>query len=245
MRLPLAVLGLFLAAVPCRSNPFDDFRAEAGARFAVAGTAFAKDFGGLIGAADFHSARLPKLGGFDVGVSAAAQAEPSTDNTILRAAGVKAFGVPVVRAEAGLPFGFSVFARGVGFQGATLVGGGARYQVYKSGLVVAIPDVAVTLGYDVLNHSVLEISHVGGSVQASFNIPVVKPFVGVGYDSTEVKAKQPAAIAGAKATGRGERLTLGASLTPFPFTYLFGAYNLLHGESSVSLGLGVRFGGLL
>jgi len=226
------------------ADPYADFRAN------VAESAlkpFAKDFGGLIGASDFHSAKVPKLGGFDIGVSATIQSKPTAENIALTNAGVKAFGIPLVRVEVGLPMGFSVFARGISATGASLFGGGARYQVYKSGLLIAVPDVAVTIGYDALSHDVLKLTHLGFSAQASWNIPIIKPFVGLGFDSTTVEVKQAltTALVGISAKGTGVRITAGASLTLIPFTYLYGAYSMLHGQTAVSLGLGVRFGGIL
>jgi len=238
-----AALALGVAS-GARANPYEDFKNQVSATLIEP---FAKDLGGIIGSTDFHSARVPGVPGFDVGVAASVQFEPAAENLALKNAGVEEFGLPMVRAEAGLPFGFSVFLRGIGGGGASLVGGGARYQIYKSGLLLAIPDVAVTAGYDKLGHDVMDVTHFGGSVQASWNIPIIKPFVGVGFDSTKVEVKQAVAVgvAGLEATGKGSRMTVGATLTLIPFTYLFGSYSILHGESSAQGGLGVRFGGIL
>ena len=43
----------------------------------------------------------------------------------------------------------------------------------------------------------------------------------------------------------GTRLTVGASITPFPLTYVFGAYTVAHGQGMAQAGLGMRFGGVL
>jgi len=228
-------------AAPAAANPIQDFKNQATQGVLKP---FARDFGGLLGASDFHSARVSGLGGFDVGILGSVQFKPSRDNVALKNTGVQAFGVPLLRVEAGLPLRLGVFLRGVSAYGATLIGGGVRYQIYKSGLIMAIPDIAVTVGYDTLRHSILDLNHLGGSIQASFNIPVIKPFAGFGYDSTQIKVAEPAALAGLKATATGTRLTLGVSMTPFPFSYIFGAYSLMHGESGAQFGVGARFGGL-
>jgi hypothetical protein len=240
-----AVLLAAAASAPAQASPFDDLITNLAQSTLKP---FAQDFGGLIGATDFHSARVPKLGGFDVGLVGAVQSQPSTDNVALNAAGVDAFGLPLLRVEAGLPLGFSVFARGIGVQSASIIGGGVRYQLYRSGLVMAIPDVAVSAAYDKLTHDNVSLGHFGASVQASFNIPIVKPFAGVGFDTTKATVETnagPVNLQGVSATGSGARFTLGASVTPFPFTYLQAAYQNLHGESGFSFGLGVRFGGLI
>ena len=140
--------------------------------------------------------------------------------------------------------------RGVAASGVSLVGGGARYQVYDSGLIIAIPDVAVTVGYDKLSHDVIGLKHFGASVQASFNIPILKPFIGFGFDNTTLELKQatdPVLTALLPLEGKksGTRLTIGANLTLIPFTYLYGAYHRINGQGGASFGLGVRFGGIL
>jgi len=232
-----------LAAPPLWAGTIEDIKNQASEALIAP---FAKDLGGLVGATDFHSASVPKLGGFDIGLVVSSQSALSDE---LVAVGISALAIPMVRAEAGLPFGVSVFVRGTGVQGATLIGGGARYQLYDSGLILAIPDVAVTVGLDKLSHDVLDMSHLGVSVQASFNIPVIKPFIGLGYDRTTVELKQatkiPEQLLPLEATASGTRLTVGANLTLIPFTYLYGAYSLLHDETGIEIGLGIRFGGIL
>ena len=73
-RLLLTLVFAALAAGTARANPFDDFQG------AVQGDiqSFARDFGGMIGASDAHNAKMPSLGGFDVGVGATV-VKPSTD----------------------------------------------------------------------------------------------------------------------------------------------------------------------
>jgi len=241
VRKTILALGMaVLTAAPLSAGPFEDFKNQA-----TQGDLkpFAQDFGGLIGATDFHSARLPRLGGVDLGVLGSIQFQPSDDNLPLKNTGRDVFGLALLRGEIGLPFGFSVFMRGIPIRRATVVGGGLRYQIYKS-RVMTIPDVALTSGYDALFNEVVNLYHVGGSLQASFNLPVLKPFFGFGYDSTRIRAKQPVLLAGSKATGRGSRLTIGVNLTPFPFTYLFASYSLMHGESGAQFGAGARFSGI-
>jgi hypothetical protein len=234
-----------LFAVPARADIFDDFKANVAGQSKTAFEAMAKDMGGLIGATDFQDARVPKLGGFDVSVRASLQMKPDDKNAILRSAGVDSFGLPMLRAEAGLPLGFSVFARGVGYQGASLIGGGVRYQVYKSGIVLAIPNVSVSAGYDKFSHDVLDVTHTGASAMASWNIPIIKPFLGFGLDRAKITNKTgvPGTVGEASATG--SRMTVGASITPFPLAYIMGSYTILHGQTAANLGLGLRFGGIL
>ena len=127
----LALGAVALAAAPLSASPFDDFKNQAAQGDLEP---FARDFGGLIGATDFHSARLPGPGGFDVGVLGSIQFQPSGDNGALKKAGRDVFGLPLLRGEAGLPLGFSVFMRGLPIPRSTIVGGGLRYQIHKGKL---------------------------------------------------------------------------------------------------------------
>lgn len=241
----LLALTLILGLAPAASaNPFEDFKNQTQNGVLKP---FAKDFGALIGASDFHSGKVPKLGGFDVGVYAGIQAKPDDDNLVLKNAGVKAFGLPLARAEVGLPLGFSVFARGVGAQGASLIGGGVRYGVLRPGTLNPMPNVAVSVAYDKLKHDILDLKHFSASVSASYKLPIVEPFIGFGYDSTKitVSAAQNPLLTELSATATGTRLTGGVNLTLLPFTYFYGAATLANGNVVYTLGLGARFGGLI
>ena len=243
------VLGLVLAAgllpAAASANPFDDFKGNIRSDLLKP---FALDFGGLMGAQDFHSARTLAFPGFDVGVSGAIQTRPGHDDAVLNLAGVKAFGLPLVSVSAGLPMiPLNVSVRGLSVGGASIVGAGLKYGVYKSGLLIFVPDVSVNVNYDVLSHDDFKMNHWSGGVQADFNVPIVKPFVGVGFDSTKIEVKNAAVagLVGATDTASAMRYQIGVSISPLPLTYIYGAYNILHGETGYTVGLGIRFGGIL
>jgi len=225
-------------------NPFDQFLTNlAQDRLAP----FALDVGGLLGAADFHSARTLAFPGFDVGLVGSVQSKPEADDQIMNLAGVKGFGLPMLQASVGLPvIPLNLSVRGLSAGGAKFVGGGLRFGVYKSGLIMAIPDVSVNLNYDVMSHDVFKLGHMSAGVQASFNIPIVKPFVGIGFDRTKVEVNSPLSLLnGVSAKASGTRAQVGATISPLPFVYIYGAYNLLHGQTGYSFGLGAKFGGIL
>lgn len=227
------------------ANPFDEFKSRVAADLLKP---FALDVGGLLGSADFHSARTLSFPGFDVGLVGALQAKPEPDDRILTAAGIDSFGLPLLQVSAGLPVvPLNLSLRGLSVGGATFVGGGLKWGLYKSGLLIAIPDVAVNLNYDTLSHDAFKLNHLSGGVQASFNIPVLKPFVGIGFDNTKIEVKDALtpALNGLSATAKGMRAQVGATMSPLPLLYIFGAYNILHGQNGFSLGMGARFGGLI
>ncbi len=205
---------------------------------------FAKDFGGLIGGSDFSSGRAVGFPGFDVGFSAVVQTKPSDSNRILRNARVNAFGLPLLQASVGLPIvGADIALRGMSYASLSVIGGGLRYPLLKSGtLTKFIPDVAVSAFYDAINYTYFKGSHMSFDVSASLDIPVIKPFAGIGYDRTKIEVTGvSAALNGTSATATGTRCTVGLKVTPFPLTYVFGAYSILHGVAGYQAGLGVKF----
>ena len=241
MRFAMAVLAavcVFNGAA--RANPFSDIKNAAQKSFLEP---FAKDFGGLIGGSDFSSGRTAGFPGFDVGLSAVIQSKPDNSDKILKNADVKAFGFPLFQASVGLPVvGADIAVRGMGYSSLSVIGGGLRYPLLKSGtLTKFIPDVAVSAFYDAISYTYFKGSHISFDVSASLDIPVIKPFVGIGYDRTKIEVKGGSLLDGSSATATGTRCTIGLKVTPFPLTYVFGAYSMLHGVAGYQAGLGVKF----
>lgn len=236
----LAVLLLPLASA-ARADTFSDFKTLVQDAYLKP---FAADLGGVIGANDFNSGRSLGFPGFEAGLAVSVQAKPAVENRVLRAADVNMFGVPMLHAGAALPFiGADVMARGTGYSGFSIVGGGLRKSVIKSGtLTKFIPDVSVSAWYDVINYDYFKGTHMSIDAAASFDIPVIKPYVGVGLDRTKVEVKSGTAIpSGTSGTISKPRYTVGVRLSPMPLLYVYGAYNVLHGQSGYSAGAGLKF----
>ena len=243
----LSALAVGVLSVAAKADPFADFdqyltnsRIVAESRLGY----FAEDFGGLLGGADFNSGRALGFPGFDVGIAATIQAKPNANNVLLNNAGVKAFGIPLLQASVGLPvIGADITLRGTSLAGLSIIGGGLRYGVLKSGTVTKfIPDVSVSVFYDVITYDYFKGSHMSFDAAASFDIPVIKPFVGIGLDRTSLEVKDViAAVDGVKADSAKLRYTLGVKFSPLPLAYIYGAYSMLHGQTGYQAGLGVRF----
>ncbi|MCK5583097.1 MAG: hypothetical protein KAI33_04870, partial [Elusimicrobiales bacterium] len=171
------------------------------------------------------------------------QFKPDSDNLLLKDAGVDAFGLPTVQVSAAIPtIGVDAAVRGISVAGLSIVGGGLRYGVYKSGIAKFIPDVMVSAFYDTIKYDYFKGNHYSFDVSASFDIPVIKPYVGLGYDKTTLEIKNVAVLLdGVEAKTSGTRMTIGAKMAPFPFTYIYGAYSMLHGNAGAQLGLGIKF----
>lgn len=244
MRKILAVFTLMAAlAAPAMAGIADDFKNNL---TKDAMEPFAADFGGLIGMSDFHTGTAVGFPGFDVGLSVAGQFTPSKGNTILETASVKTFALPMIQATIGLPLDLEATVRGIGYSGNTLIGGGLRYGLMKHTVAKFLPDVMVGVFYDKFKNDALDLNHFSASVSASFNIPVVKPFIGIGLDSTKLTAQVPSSWGSPVAVGDSvsvtkPRLNVGVNITPFPLTYIYGGYAWLHGNSGFTAGAGARF----
>ncbi|HNW44798.1 MAG TPA: hypothetical protein PKI19_09855 [Elusimicrobiales bacterium] len=240
----LAALAAGVFAQPAKADPFSDFKTQLQLQGKTLLKPFVEDFGGLIGGADFNSGRALGFPGFDVGLAMTVQSKPNADNKILKDADVKAFGVPLLRAAVGLPvIGADIELRGLTLSGLSIIGGGVRYPVFKSGtLTMFIPDVAVSAFYDAISYDYFTGSHMSVDAVASFNIPVVKPFVGVGLDRTTLEVKGVSTLLnGIDATISKPRYTIGVKFSPLPLLYVYGAYSSLHGVGGYNAGLGARF----
>ncbi len=240
-KIALSVCLLQLMAVAAMAGPFTHFKDISSSSELKP---FAADLGGLIGANDFSSGRSIGFPGFDVGVDVAVQAKPSADNRILRNAKVNAFGLPMAHVGVALPLvDADLVARGVSYSGFSILGGGLRVQVLKSGTVTKfIPDVSVSAYYDVIDFKYFKGTHMSMDAAASFDIPFIKPYIGVGLDKTKVEVKNvSAALNGKSGTISKPRYTLGVRFSPVPLLYVYGAYNILHGQTGYSLGAGLKF----
>lgn len=236
-----ALLACASSASAVQPNPFSGFAQNAASANLKP---FALDLGGLLGASAVDTGRTYGVPGFWVGGDAALQTRPDSNDQILRKANVHSFALPMIQAGAGLPFGIDVIVHGVGAYGATVFGGGIRKSLFRTGLVTTmLPNVAVSAFGDKVNAGPFSASHGAFNAIATWDFPVLKPFIEAGYDMTKVTvgASNAAGLAGTSATANGTRLAGGLDLTPFPFLDLRLAALELHGIFGGQLGLGVKF----
>ena len=169
---------------------------------------------------------------------------PDRNDRILRSNGVKAFGLPWVQAEIGMPFKIDGFVRGISYQGLTIAGGGLRVGLLKTSDAPWAPQLLVSaVGHSVV-HQQFSASHFGASLVGSMGIPVFTPYAGVGFDRTRVAARVSLldpSINGQGFTTLESRFTAGMNIRPWPFFYVSLAGILVHGRPGAEGGLGVRF----
>jgi hypothetical protein len=239
----LSLVVLLCAATPAfaNSDPYRDFALRAQQSLLKP---FALDLGGIIGGASFHDGRSLGFPGFKIYGVGVVQSHPDKNNLILRNAGVKTFGLPMIEAVVGLPYKFDLVAHGLEVNGTRILGGGIRYCVYRSGLVDKfLPNVGVAGYGDGVKHNSFSATHWGANVSASWTLPIVEPFLGAGFDVTKIKVDGAATVGvvGQTATASGSRFIAGANLKAIPFTRIHAAYMLLHGIGAAQFGLGVQF----
>lgn len=223
------------------ADPFADFQSRIQNEYVKP---FALDLGGVLGGASAHTGRALGMPGFWAGAVAAVQLRPDKDDRVLRDAGVKAFGVPMIEVGVGLPLKIDVIVHGISGGGISIYGGGLRYGLYRTDLVDSfLPNVSISAFGDKVNHRYFNATHGSLNAVATWNLPIVKPYFLAGFDVTEVKvgAATTAGVTGVKATARGSRFSAGVDLHPLPFISLRGAYTLRHGIPGFDLGLGAQF----
>ena len=241
MKIFYALLAALVMCTPANADVFSDFQSKVRTDYVKP---FALDLGGILGGASAHTGRTLGMPGFWAGVVAGVQFRPDRDDRILRDAGVKAFGLPLIEAGVGLPFKIDVIVHGVTARGLTIYGGGLRYGLYRTDLVdTFLPNVSISAFGDKVNHAYFSATHGSMNAVATWNLPIVKPFFLAGFDVTEVKvgAANTPGVTGTKATARGSRFSAGVDLHPLPFISLRGAYTMRHGLPGFDLGLGAQF----
>jgi hypothetical protein len=242
-----AILSAVLLAAACAApahalaDPYAGFEQYADA---ASLKPFTRDLGGLLGAGSFHNGRSLGFSGFDVGARYGTQFYPSKGNNIMRAGGVRNFGLPWVQAEIGMPFKIDGFIRGISYQGLTVAGGGLRYGLYSPSDKPWTPQVLLSgVGHSVV-HENFSATHFGADIVCSAGTPSFLPYLGAGFDRTRLvvrSSKLDPALNGTDVTTLGSRFTAGVRLKPYQFVYLSLAYMLAHGQSGAETGLGVRF----
>lgn len=240
MRKGLLLAALLAWAGPALADQYGGFE-----QYADAGSLkpFARDLGGVLGAASFHSGRILGFSGFDVGIKGGVQFRPERDDRILRGRGVKMFGLPWVQADVGMPY-IDGFVRGMSFEGLTIAGGGLRYSLLKVSDVPWTPQLLVSGVAHSVVHQHFSASHLGASLVASMGTAKFVPYIGAGVDRTRLVVRSSLAdptLNGNTVTAVGSRFTAGIRLRFWTFVYLNAAGTLLHGQPGAEVGAGVRF----
>ena len=219
----------FAFALPASADMGDDFRDHfTGNNLA----AYNRDVSTLIGLADFHTGKAVTFPGFDIGASVVAT-KTSSDNFSSK----NYFYAPFITAETQLPiFNLGVAARGTSYDGFNSIGGGIKWQQ-----TVAIVHLSAGAFYDRYNTDYYNGNHYSVSASASTSLLIFTPYVGIGYDYSEIKVKDLGAFSGQKSHDGAVRYTAGVNLHPIPFVYVYGAYTYSKYNHGFQAGVGLNF----
>ncbi|OGS21351.1 MAG: hypothetical protein A2252_08915 [Elusimicrobia bacterium RIFOXYA2_FULL_39_19] len=203
--------------------------------------ALAKDMGAVLGGGFYHSGKSLGVVGFDAGGRISIQ-KISDDNKLFKDNNTDMIALPWVQLEKGLPMKIDLIVRGISSDGLTAYGGGIKYNLIS----FAVLNISAVLSHNQLTHDYLKATTTGLGVVASLDIPIIKPYVGFGSDSTEVtpgtKALADAPLLeGVKGKSSGTRIEAGVNISPLPLLYIYGAYTMVNSGTGYAGGLGLKF----
>ena len=235
------ILAIFVAVsllgLPAASAAqYDGFQAVTAASLKP----FARDIGGLLGSGSNQTARPLGFSGFDIGVRAVEQFNPSSGNTVLKKN--SPFGLGFVQAEIGMPYRIDGFVRGGAYEGMAVAGGGLRYGLWNvSDEKYRINAMLVVMG-NMATQRYFSAVHFNSSVVCSLNVPVVSPYAGAGFDLTRLEAQAVGdpALSGKSVSVSEPRYTAGLR-AKFKMGYLAGGYTYTHDRGLVNASAGFRF----
>ncbi|MBQ8843968.1 MAG: hypothetical protein IJ016_04200 [Elusimicrobiaceae bacterium] len=222
----VALLGLAFS-VPAFAGMNSDFKDH----FNAAGfSQYNHDISTMIGMADFHTGKGTSFPGFDIGATVSA-VKTADDNFSHE----DYFYAPFITAETQIPvLGIGIAARGTSYNDFESLGGGLKWNGS-----LATVHFSAGLFYDRYKTDYYDGDHVSASASASVNLLFLTPYIGIGYDYSEMETKN--LISHYKTDDDAVRYTLGANFHPFPFVYLYGAYTYTKNSQGFQAGLGVHF----
>lgn len=191
-----------------------------------------RDVSSMIGLADFHTGRGVTFPGFDIGVSVSA-VNTSPDSF----SSEDYLYTPFITAETQLPFfNLGVALRGTRYDGFESLGGGVKWHGS-----LAFVNLSAGAFYDRYGTDYYDGDHYSASASASVNILFLTPYVGIGYDYSEMKVKDMGPFSGEKTDDGVVRYTAGVNFHPFPLFYLYGAYTYTKYTHGFQGGIGLNF----
>ncbi|MDT8285652.1 MAG: hypothetical protein RQ748_00960 [Elusimicrobiales bacterium] len=235
-RLAAALLALLAFAAPARAAGYDDFISVTAAGLEP----FAKDVGGLLGAASNHTARSLGFSGFDMGFRTAIQLKPSSGNDVLPSE--KAFGFDYFQAEIGMPYRVDGFVRAGGDDGLVISAAGLRYGLRAiSDQPYYLHAMLETFG-SLAAHKHFYAKHLGVNLRFSMNLKFAALYAGAGFDNTAltVQNANDASLVGKRVTASEIRGFAGFKKKA-RYGYFSAGYAETHGRGIVEGALGLRF----
>lgn len=157
--------------------------------------------------------------------------------------------LPVAQLEKGLPWNIDIIFRGIGYGDILFLGGGLKYSFLKLPPVVPVIHFSVAGFYNVLSiEEVLSLNSMSLNTCISLSIPVIKPYVVIGYDrgnlTIDKKFLDTRGLQLSELKGEfsgSMRYEAGLNLYLLPFVYINCSYSHIYGDEGFSAGLGITF----
>jgi hypothetical protein len=173
----------------------------------------------------------------------------SEDNTILNEAfkdvAVKMIPFAALQIEKGLPFNLDVILRYSGYDNFMFYGFGIKYKVLSLPPVVPIVNIAVAGFYNILEAKDI-LKHTSESINLIVSvdkIPVVRPYIVVGMDTSELAVDKKITIIDEIKNKMDfkTRYELGINFSFIPFFYFNLGYGSVYNTEEYILNLGLKF----
>ena len=225
----VAVAVLLSFALPASASMSSDFHDHFNGTHL---SAYNRDIATLLGQADFHTGKAVTFPGFDVGATLTA-VRTSSDNF----SGKDYFVAPFITAETQLPvLGLGLAARGTSYDGFQSIGGGVKWKQS-----IALIHLSGAVFYDRYSTDYYKGNHYSASASASTSLLMFTPYVGIGYDYSELKVKDFEPFSGKKSDDGVMRYTAGVNVSPLPLLYLYAAYTYTKYNHGFQGGVGINF----
>ena len=149
----------------------------------------ASDLGNVMTGGSFGASASLGLSGIDLNLKVNYN---KVTNEIMKREGTSELYVPMLTATVGLPYKIDVLAKYGYMQDTNIYGAGLKYLIFE-GKDMVIPAVSVHGMYTMLNaregNNKIDANNLGLGTVATFNIPIVTPYVGIGWNTTKVNPK--------------------------------------------------------
>lgn len=224
-KLLLFCLFSFCFALPAFAGMNEDFKNFRPSGFA----AYNRDVATFLGMADFHTGKGTSFPGFDVG--ATVSAVKTSDDSFSKE---DYFYAPFITAETQIPvLGIGIAARGTSYNDFQSFGGGLKWHGS-----LALINLSASLFYDRYKTDFYQGNHYSASASASVNVLFFTPYVGIGYDYSDMETKNFTAYS---TDDDVVRYTAGVNFHPLPLVYVYGAYSYTKDNHGFQGGLGINF----
>lgn len=222
----IAALLTFAFSVPALAGMNGDFHGN----FKEAGFAdYNRDISTMIGLTDFHTGKTATFPGFDIGatVSAVKTSDGSFSDEDYQYA-------PFIFAETQIPvIGMGIAARGTSYNDFQSIGAGLKWSGN-----LALVHFAASAFYDKYSTDYYKGDHYSASASASVNVLLFTPYIGIGYDYSEMETKN---MNFHKTDDGVVRYTAGVNFHPIPLLYVYAAYTYTKYNQGFQGGLGISF----